>query len=466
MAFLVKRIAIIGAGPCGLAAAKYLIAQKAFEKIVIFERHSEVGGVWNYSKKPTPTQRVPQTDPFCPPDAPILAEDGTPIHPSPMYDILHANIPQTLMAFSDAPFPPGLLVFPARDSIEDYLKDYAKEIRDLIAFCREVTQVRLRDLDGRDAWDVQTRSTTTGEVTEETFDAVVVANGHYATPFMPAIPRIREFHEAHRGVITHAKVYRSPHAFAGKKVVVVGNAASGMDIGSQISRVCRSPLLLSVRTATPPETLAWIGADEVPPIEEFLVSERGVRFEGGRIETDIDAVVFCTGYLYSFPFLQDMDPPLVRSGRRVHGLYKHFIHIEHPTLVFPGLPVKVVPFPESEAQAAIFARLWANALPLPSVEQMTAWEEAEAAKKGDAIHVFAKGEDDAYIREMHEWAATATSTTGKEPPLWDEELRWQRRVFAEARLKFQQEGCKAKSLDELGFHFVPEGDGDTADRLL
>lgn len=36
--FSVKRVAIIGAGPAGLAVAKYLIAEKAFEKVDVFEQ--------------------------------------------------------------------------------------------------------------------------------------------------------------------------------------------------------------------------------------------------------------------------------------------------------------------------------------------------------------------------------------------------------------------------------------------
>ena len=39
--FGVKRIAIIGAGPSGLAVAKYIMAEKAFDKIDILEQQSD-----------------------------------------------------------------------------------------------------------------------------------------------------------------------------------------------------------------------------------------------------------------------------------------------------------------------------------------------------------------------------------------------------------------------------------------
>ena len=40
--FDVKRIAVIGAGPSGLAVAKYLLAEKAFDKVDIYEQQYEM----------------------------------------------------------------------------------------------------------------------------------------------------------------------------------------------------------------------------------------------------------------------------------------------------------------------------------------------------------------------------------------------------------------------------------------
>lgn len=95
--FDVKKIAIIGAGPCGLSAAKYLIAQQAFDSVVVFEQNPEVGGVWYYSREPTSSQHVPQVSPFCPPDAPVKGPaSDAPVFASPMYELLHTNIPWTI----------------------------------------------------------------------------------------------------------------------------------------------------------------------------------------------------------------------------------------------------------------------------------------------------------------------------------------------------------------------------------
>jgi cation diffusion facilitator CzcD-associated flavoprotein CzcO len=450
MAFNVKDVAIVGAGPCGLAAAKYLISQKVFDKIVVYEQNDEVGGVWNYSKEPTQSLHVPQVSAFCPQDPPVKGSGDAPEYASPMYDHLHTNIPGPLMAYSDLDFPEGVEIFPSRQAVQSYLLKYAEDVRSRIRFSTIVEQVRLNALNGKDQWTVEAHSTVTGESTVEQFDAVVVASGHYSTTFIPDIKGIRDFHARHPGVISHSKAYRSPTPYTGKKVVVVGNSASGMDIAAQINRVCRHRLLLSVESETPPDNLAFIGAEEVPPIEQFLSEERGVRFKGGRTETDIDRIMFATGYLFSLPFLTSLSPPLVTNGRKVHGLYKDLIHIDHPTLVFVGLPIKVVPFPLAESQAALFTRIWANQIDLPSKEDMRRWEAEASQQRGPAYHVYPKGGDVEFINGTHELLAKSR-TPGKEPPYWGQELRGQRGIYFEAKLKFDQQGQTAKSLQELGY---------------
>lgn len=366
------------------------------------------------------------------------------------------------MKYSDQKFPADSLIFPTRGAVQDYLVEYARDVRHLIKFSTQVKSITLRRVDGHDRWDVVTKSLLEdGQQEEATFDAVVVASGHYSTMFIPDVKNIREFHDAHPGVLSHAKSYRKPESFANmKKVLVVGNSASGLDIASQIRRHCKGMLLLSVHEPTPEENLKHVGAEEVPAIEEFLIAERGVRLTNGRVETDIDAVLYCTGYLFTFPFLESLTPGLVSDGRRVHGLYKHLFHIDHPTLVFPGLPIKVIPFPMAEAQSAVFARIWSNTLALPSAEEMSQWEQEEAERRGKAFHVFPKGGDGEYLDEFHAWAMQSSNSTGKEPPMWSAEQRWQRANYVEAKLKFETSDKTARSLEELGLEYKPPSEVD------
>ncbi|KAI1405966.1 FAD/NAD(P)-binding domain-containing protein [Hypoxylon fuscum] len=469
--FHVHKIAIVGAGPCGLSAAKYLLAQAAFPRIDVFEQQAEVGGVWNYSAKPADALRVPQTDAHPKrPDPPVLSGgsgNGKPLFPSPMYDELTTNIPHTLMGYSDLAFDESCEIFPTRADVQAYLVRYARDIRHLIRFSTQVTDVALREGQRRerDRWDVSTTDLLTGEETRETYDAVVVASGHYSTLYIPdSIENIAEFHAAHPGLISHSKLYRNAESYRGKKVVVVGTGASGLDIASQIQKVCKPPLLISAQTKAPPEILEHIGSvKQVGQIKQFLTEDRGIELlplegeEEGQIERDVDAVLFSTGYLYTFPFLNTLDPPLITDGRQVHGLAKHLLHISHPTLAFPGLPIKVIPFPLSESQASVLARLWSNTLPLPPREKLEEWERADGEGTSPGkYHVFAKGGDGRYINELHAWVTRESSGKGKEPPHWDQELLWQRGIYAEAKMKFEKTGKKARTLEELGFKYEPE----------
>ncbi|CAJ2507786.1 Uu.00g089720.m01.CDS01 [Anthostomella pinea] len=538
-AFHVKRIAIIGAGPSGLAVAKYLLAQgDAFERVDIYEQQAEVGGVWNYSAKPASAGRlrVPQTDAVhAPAETSVLPEPESapeddyefdsdeegcsvpgsgqcsrpqevtkgsqkqpPLFPSPMYDHLHTNIPHTLMQYSDLEFPNDREIFPSRQVVQDYLVRYSQDVRYLIKFSTQVVEVSLRNDQSQhpiqDQWDVHTKDLLTNSTSNSTYDAVVVASGHYSTAYIPgpnpnpghpSMAGIEAFNAAHPGVITHSKLYRSPSVFRNKKVVVVGTGASGLDIAAQIKTVCKPPILVSARSRAAPETLAHLGpgVEEVGEISQFRVQDRGVEFralgadDGGepRLERDVDAVLFCTGYLYTFPFLPSLslslasveaDPPLITDGRRVHGLARHLLHIVHPTLAFPGLPMKVIPFPLAEAQGAVLARLWSNALPLPARDELRDWErrDGERGEEGKGFHVFPKGGDARYINEMHEWAmqsnmgAGGMEGKGKEPLFWGDEELWQRSIYAQAKMQFEKTGRRAKTLEELGFRYDAPGD--------
>lgn len=455
--FHVKKVAIIGAGPAGLAAARYLRAQGDVESITVFEQQDEVGGVWHYSRIAPKEVPVPQQDPFWGPEPSIWPKGApAPVFPSPMYERLHANIPGCLMGFHDRAFPSSAWVFPKREEIQEYLVRYAEDLRHLVKFCYEVTQVNLETRDGRDQWNVEAKSTLDdGGVVRETYDAVVVANGHYSVPYIPSIKNVQEFNKAHPSIISHSKQYRTNEQFKGKKVVVVGNGPSGLDVALQINEVA-ARTLMSVRHATSPDKISHIGCEEVPEIVEFLPDQRGVLFKDGSVEHDIDYIVFCTGFLFGYPFLPKLNHEIITSGRGLHGLYQHIFLIRHPTLVFPALNMKSVPWPIAESQAAVFAAVWSNNLELPPDDEMERWSKELEESEGETLHLFpALGDDGKYINELYDWAKKATHV-GKEPPRWGGELFWQRQISAEAKIKFEEEGCKAKTLADLGFHYEPE----------
>ena len=411
-----------------------------------------MGGVWNYTPFPSESLPIPQMSPDIPLDQPFLFKaSSAPIFSNPMYERLNTNIPKGLMQYSDQDFLSESLLFPTREDVQNYIIRYSKDVRYLIKFCTQVEDLALVRKDDDDHWKITSRSTRGGLSVSSEYDAVVVASGHYSLPFIPSIPGIQGFAATYPGLISHSKTYRSPESFKGKKVLVVGGGPSGSDIGSQVMAVCKKPLLNSVQTSA---LIKLGGGDkvEVPPIAEYLPDERSVRFGDGRIEMDIDAIIYCTGYLYSYPFLKSLEPPLVTTGRRVIGLYKQLFHIGHPTLAFTALSQKVIPFPLSEAQAAVISKVWSNKLLLPSVQEMEAWEKQTVEERGDNtnFHVLAYPQDANYINELHDWAGTAEDGFAKEPPYWDEKQRKTRSIFVEIKKRFVENGSKARSMEELG----------------
>ena len=61
--------------------------------------------------------------------------------------------------------------------------------------------------------------------TAQTFDAVMICNGHYWDPVKPDIPGLEKF----KGTVVHSRDYRTFHPYVGKRVVVVGCSHSGGD---------------------------------------------------------------------------------------------------------------------------------------------------------------------------------------------------------------------------------------------
>ena len=453
--FHVRKIAVVGAGPSGLAAAKFLLAENAFDTIDVYEQQFEVGGLWNYTQNVAGHITIPQTTPQGSPELPIWPKDAkAPLFSNPMYDNLYTNIPHGLMGFSDLDFPATSLLFPTRQDVQRYLVKYSQEVRHLIKFSTQVENIlQTSELHGSQ-WELTSKSTITNKEERRDYDAIVVASGHYSVPLIPSVPGIEAFNGAHPSVITHSKFYRAPESFVNKKVIVVGSAASGLEIGSQISQVCKKPMLNSVRTAFPFQ-LEQGNTEDVPPIAEFILKDRAVRFVDGRIEKNIDAVIYCTGYLYSYPFLKTLDPPVVTTGQRVRGLYKQLFNIVHPTLAFTALPQKIIPFPLSEGQAAAIAKVWSGKLELPAKEDMYSWEQERVAELGDdkAFHVLGFPQDADAINELHDWVKSASDGFSKEPTYWDEEQRWIRKHIIQIRMMFGETGGQAKTLAELGFKY-------------
>jgi dimethylaniline monooxygenase (N-oxide forming) len=200
------RAAVIGAGACGLIAAKCLL--EAGIEPVVFEKTETIGGLWNYAEE--------------------LPDGG-----SPAYRSLRTNTSKQVMALSDYPFPETLPDFPSRAQVLQYLNDYVDHfsIRERIQLKADVKQVRPYT---ENRWPLNVRGAN-GTQRAEIFDAVIVCNGLYRHPAVPQYAGAETF----QGPMVHSASYKGPEGYKDKDVVVIGVGSSGVDIAVELSRVAR-----------------------------------------------------------------------------------------------------------------------------------------------------------------------------------------------------------------------------------
>lgn len=293
---------------------RYLLAEKAFETIDVYEQRGGTGGLWNYTPHvPYPPSPVPSTNPQAGLDKPATIDDSI-IFPSPIYDGLETNIPHVLMKYSDDNTLQDDQLFPCFDSVLRYLQNYAAQIEHLVRFDTQVRSIQNLKQGSQEQWSISSKNLVSNDLFEEIYDAVVVASGHYTVPYLPDIKGISEWNKSYPGSIIHSREYERPMDFAGKKIIVVGNSASGLDICSQIGKVSQQPIMISAKsTSEMQRAFASNGRLDLPEIREFLPSathDRAVVFLDGHVEAGIDNIVFCTGYFYSYPFLSSIQPHL------------------------------------------------------------------------------------------------------------------------------------------------------------
>ena len=195
-----------------------------------------------------------------------------------------------------------------------------------------------------------------------------------------------------KGIVTHSHFYRVPEPYKNKNVVVLGARSSGRDIALEVSRVANKVLLSHHGKHgilnLPPNVME---IQAMQKIDEF----GRVVFNDGIVE-EADAVIFCTGYMYDLPFLDESCGISVKN-ERVLPLYKQIFNSYHPSMAFIGLACVVCPFQLFSLQARWIVNFLLGEVTLPSSDEMLQdyHNEIDSRKKAGIeerhFHRFASG---------------------------------------------------------------------------
>ncbi|QIL77641.1 flavin-containing monooxygenase [Hymenobacter sp. HDW8] len=395
------KVAIVGGGPAGIAAAKSLLEEGLTP--VLIEQSSHIGGQWNQG----------------------AAHSG-------IWPDMHANSPHVLMSFSDFDHPAGTQMFPTNQEVLAYLTAYAHHFG-LGPYIRLNTRVEFISRGPEGQYWVTTR-TPDGDGVKELFSHVILASGRYNHPNFPATPGLDQF----RGKVLHSFAYRGRQAFAGQRVLVVGNSISGLEIASDLALNDGPPVLSSCRkpryiirkllhgmpaeqhvfnrfatylsqVLPPPEAAAGLRklivesfgnpADfgGLPPSDNLL--EAGVsmcqnyldQLASGRIravtgvrtftptgailtsgeEVTVDTILLATGFGLHLPFLSEDIRQTVLADDKCLDLHHFTFHPDLPNVAFLGLFGQIGSyFPTVELQARWVAACWSGQHALPTQTQM------------------------------------------------------------------------------------------------
>ena len=358
-----SRIAIIGAGPCGMAQLQaFASAEKKgaeIPEIVCYEKQSDWGGLWNYTWRTG-------TDAY-----------GEPVHGS-MYRYLWSNGPKECLEFADYTieehFGRAIPSYPPRAVLTDYVKGRveASGVRKWCKFNHSAHWVSY--LEDRDIFCVTVRNLESDTLMTEEFDYVVVASGHFSVPNVPQFDGFHTFN----GRILHSHDFRDALEFEDMDLLVIGTSYSAEDIASQCHKYGARSITISHRTA--PTGFHWPDSFEEVPLLTHVDGETAYFKDGSSKR--IDAIILCTGYLHHFPFMaEDLK---LRTGNRMWtpDLYQGIVWQDNPKVMYLGMQDQYYTFNMFDVQAWYARDVIMGRIQLPSKDEMqkdsAAWLEREA----------------------------------------------------------------------------------------
>jgi dimethylaniline monooxygenase (N-oxide forming) len=237
-------IAIIGAGPSGLASA-HVLSSLGYQ-VSVFEKAPDIGGVWSH------TRRYPN----------VSTQDD-----------------RISYAFSDFPMPVDYPTYPKGAQVRAYLQAYAeaKGLVEKIQLNTTVKQARLLDA------GVSLTIEHAGATRAEYFDYLIVANGTFSAAHVPAWPGQDAFINAGGRIIAPSEL-GDGESLDDEHVVVIGWGKTACDIAAAAAHRAASATVVArrIQWKHPKRITERIGARHLllTRVGEHVLSAPARRLQG------------------------------------------------------------------------------------------------------------------------------------------------------------------------------------------
>ncbi len=202
--FNMKKVAVIGAGPSGIAAIKNFKDQDF--NVTAFERCSGVGGNWRYND---------------------------PSGHSSVFETTHIISSKYTSYYEDFPLPNDAADYPSHLELLRYFQAYTDHF-DLERNIKFNTEVIHCSQEENDQWKIKWKDLKANDVKTEIFDALVVCNGHHHEPRFP------KYAGKFSGDYLHSHQYKKALPFKDKKVLVIGGGNSACDVAVETARISKT----------------------------------------------------------------------------------------------------------------------------------------------------------------------------------------------------------------------------------
>ena len=164
-------------------------------------------------------------------------------------------------------------------------------------------------------------------------------------PYKPEFPGI----DAFEGLVIHSHDFREAKAYAGLRLLCIGSSYSAEDVSIQCLKFGAKQIICTWRSK-PMNYEFPKGIEERPLVERF--EKKTAYFKDGS-SAEVDVVIFCTGYKYNHPYLEDEFQPKETISLYPDHLYKGIVWTKggNNKFLFVGAQNQFFTFPMFDNQA-------------------------------------------------------------------------------------------------------------------